>query len=267
VQLLDTSEPLAVDGVGDDARHTFGAPFGRGARRGRGVAWGGERSSERRGRTHTWSPVSHDIIAEMSDRGYNDRGYDPPPPDYANGGRDDGRGGHPPPRAPGSSVSGYRADGAPPPPGATHTTVTLNTDPTPGARVTEISLDLGYFRTLPGVIKIVQLVRVKPLKCPYDPNVLLSDLRHHLHGLLLAGDGLRVRNSTLLKKCNPHLAEFDFPYRNTRYGVGHNHFFLAVAVIAFIGTLLWTFFYFLQMRDSVRSYVPCSWLRLVWTKI
>ncbi len=44
--------------------------------------------------------------------------------------------------------------------------------------------------------------------------------------------------------------------------MGHNHFFLAVVVICFIITLLWSFFYFLQMRESVRSYLPCTWLSL-----
>jgi hypothetical protein len=52
---------------------------------------------------------------------------------------------------PGSVRSG------PLPPGQ-HTMVTVNTDPTPGARVTEINLNLGYYKTLPGILKIIQLV-------------------------------------------------------------------------------------------------------------
>ena len=44
-----------------------------------------------------------------------------------------------------------------PPP--SYTTVTMTTDNTPGARVTEINLNIGYYKSLPGIIKIVQLVR------------------------------------------------------------------------------------------------------------
>jgi len=92
------------------------------------------------------------------DRGFEQDGRDYPPPDYGNGrGGGSHRGSHRD-GGPGSSVSGYRGQGPPPP--APHTTVTLNTDPTPGARVTEIHLDLGYFRTLPGVLKILELVSV-----------------------------------------------------------------------------------------------------------
>ena len=59
---------------------------------------------------------------------------------------------------PGSVRSG------PLPPGH-HTMVTVNTDTTPGARVTEINLNLGYYKSLPGILKIVQLVSwIKPLK-------------------------------------------------------------------------------------------------------
>ena len=55
---------------------------------------------------------------------------------------------------PGSVHSG------PVPPGH-HTMVTLNTDPTPGARVTEINLNIGYYKTLPGILKLIQLVSCK----------------------------------------------------------------------------------------------------------
>jgi hypothetical protein len=44
------------------------------------------------------------------------------------------------------------------PPGD-HTLVAVNADPTPGATVTEINLNLGYYKTLPGILKLVQLVR------------------------------------------------------------------------------------------------------------
>lgn len=53
---------------------------------------------------------------------------------------------------PGSVRSG------PLPPGH-HTLVTMNTAPTPGASVTEINLNIGYYKTLPGILKLIQLVR------------------------------------------------------------------------------------------------------------
>ena len=56
---------------------------------------------------------------------------------------------------PGSVHSGY--SGAPPP--SHQTVVTMTTDPQPGTgSVTEINLNIAYFKTLPGWIKVVQLV-------------------------------------------------------------------------------------------------------------
>ena len=59
---------------------------------------------------------------------------------------------------PGSVQSGH----GPPPsslgPPPSYTTVTMTTDNTPGARVTEINLNIGYYKTLPGILKIVQMV-------------------------------------------------------------------------------------------------------------
>ena len=69
--------------------------------------------------------------------------------------------GHP---GPGSVHSGY--SGAPPP--SHQTVVTMTTDPQPGTSVTEINLNIGYFKTLPGWIKIIQLV------C----NLLLKNILH-----------------------------------------------------------------------------------------
>jgi hypothetical protein len=93
-----------------------------------------------RGAAHTWAiwtPRTDTSDLDMHD----DKRY--PPADY--------------PRGPGSHMS------APRPPSAIggQTVVTMNTDPTPGASVTEINLDLGYFKTLPGILKLIQLVRIK----------------------------------------------------------------------------------------------------------
>ena len=43
------------------------------------------------------------------------------------------------------------------PPSSHQTVVTMSTDPNINNR-TEINLNIGYFKTLPGIIKIVQLV-------------------------------------------------------------------------------------------------------------
>ena len=47
------------------------------------------------------------------------------------------------------------------------------------------------------------------------------------------------------------------------YGVGHNHWFLFVIVTSFIITLLWCFFYLLQLREAILMKLPFSWLWLV----
>ena len=40
----------------------------------------------------------------------------------------------------------------------THTAVTVTTDPDPMQQSLEIRLNIGYFKQLPGIIKLVQLV-------------------------------------------------------------------------------------------------------------
>ena len=78
---------------------------------------------------------------------------------------------------PGSAQSGH----GPPPssmgPPPSYTTVTMTTDNTPGARVTEINLNIGYYKTLPGILKVVQMVifKYQDLKTRYD-FILLSYL-------------------------------------------------------------------------------------------
>ena len=36
------------------------------------------------------------------------------------------------------------------------------------------------------------------------------------------------------------------------FGLGHNHFFLFIVVTTFIITLVWTFFYLLQVKDTIK---------------
>ena len=67
---------------------------------------------------------------------------------------------------PGSVISSGSHGRGPPPPGPAspppphQTSITVNTDPKPGGQVTEINLNLGYFKTLPGILKLVELVRL-----------------------------------------------------------------------------------------------------------
>ena len=53
--------------------------------------------------------------------------------------------------------------------------------------------------------------------------------------------------------------------RNTRtepFGIGHNHWFLFVVVTCFIVSLLWTFFYLLQIRDFIKVKLPFTFLKV-----
>ena len=87
-------------------------------------------------------------MSAMNDPGRNNypSAVDYPPPGSVISSGSHGRG--PPP--PGSGQT------SPPPPH--QTSITVNTDATPGGQVTEINLNLGYFKTLPGILKLVQLV-------------------------------------------------------------------------------------------------------------
>ena len=40
--------------------------------------------------------------------------------------------------------------------------------------------------------------------------------------------------------------------RQPLFGLGHNHFFLFIIVTCFIISLIWTFFYLLQIRDYIK---------------
>ena len=123
---------------------------------------------------------------------------------------------------PGSVHSGY--SGAPPP--SSQTIVTMTTNPNPSVPATEINLNIGYFKTLPGAIKIIQLV----------------------FGIVCMACGAPAKLYTAQSASE-----------------GHNHWFLFVVVTTFIITLLWCFFHLLQLRDAIAIQLPFRWLRLVST--
>ena len=91
---------------------------------------------------------------------------------------------------PGSVHSGYSG----PPPPNHQTIVTMTTDPNTAnpTSVTEINLNIGYFKTLPGIIKVVQLVSSErnerseccycnqkvPTVVEYNPKLVKSRLFH-----------------------------------------------------------------------------------------
>ena len=130
---------------------------------------------------------------------------------------------------PGSVNSGY--PGQVPSP-SHQTVVAINSnDPNQAPLInrTEINLNIGYFKTLPGVIKIVQLLfGIICMACS-------SPAREYI-GII----GI----------------DLDF-------GVGENHWFLFVVVTSFIFTLLWCFFYLLQLAEAISMKLPFSWLKLV----
>jgi len=132
---------------------------------------------------------------------------------------------------PGSAQSGH----GPPPsslgPPPSYTTVTMTTDNTPGARVTEINLNIGYYKTLPGILKIVQMI-------------------FGIICMACASPAARYRNAA------------GYPLQKLNESIGHNHWFLFVIVTAFIFTFLWSCFYFLQLKDSINMKLPFSWLKL-----
>jgi len=141
-----------------------------------------------------------------------------PPPDYP-GSRSNGAGSamHSHHGGPASSIG---------PPPSHHTSVTMTTGAAPGASVTEINLNLGYFKTFPGILKLVQIIL----------------------GIVCMALGAPAREFLRTSIAN--------------YGIGHNHWFLFVVVTSFILTLLWSFFYLLQLKDSINMTLPFSWLKL-----
>lgn len=48
------------------------------------------------------------------------------------------------------------------------------------------------------------------------------------------------------------------------YWVGATHWFIFVATVSFIGTLIWVFIYFLGIREATANY-PINWILTVST--
>jgi len=139
-----------------------------------------------------------------------------PPPDYP-GSMSNGGGG-PPHAAPRSHHGGAASSIGPPP--SQHTSVTMTTGP---GHITQIELDIGYFKTLPGIVKLVQLIL----------------------GIVCMALGSPAREFIQSNLAN--------------YGTGHNHWFLFVVVTSFLITLLWAFFYLLKLKDSINMQLPFDW--------
>jgi len=116
-----------------------------------------------------------------------------------------------------------------------HTTVTVTTDPTVPQSL-EIRLNLGYYKILPGIIKLVQMVLgVICMACAAPAK----------------GVGFFDRNNS------------------QTYGLGNNHWFLFVVVTCFIITLIWIFYYLLQISEFIKVKLPFSflWLEVLYTVI
>jgi len=88
----------------------------------------------------------------------------------------------------------------------------------------EIRLNIGYFKSFQGIIKIVQLVLgIICMACAAPAQTI--DVRDY-------------------------------------FGLGHNHFFLFIVVTTFIITLVWTFFYLLQVKDTIKVKLPFTFMKL-----
>eukprot|EP00088_Acartia_fossae_P071453 TRINITY_DN9802_c0_g1_i1.p1 TRINITY_DN9802_c0_g1~~TRINITY_DN9802_c0_g1_i1.p1 ORF type:complete len:186 (+),score=16.80 TRINITY_DN9802_c0_g1_i1:167-724(+) len=114
-----------------------------------------------------------------------------------------------------------------------HTTVTVSTDPGAVNQSLEIRLNIGYFKTLPGIVKLVQLVcGVICMACAAPAT----------------GVGQRIGQT---------------------FGLGHNHWFLFVVVTCFIVTLIWIFYYLLQIREFIKVKLPFTflWIEVLYTCI
>jgi len=107
-----------------------------------------------------------------------------------------------------------------------HTSVTITTQsglaPQDNAPM-EIRLNIGYFKSLQGIIKLVQLVLgIVCMACAAPAQTIDAEL----------------------------------------YGLGHNHFFLFIVVTTFIISLIWTFFYLLQVKDTIKVKLPFTFMKL-----
>jgi len=128
-----------------------------------------------------------------------------------------------------------------------HTTVTVSTDPTVPTSL-EIRLNLGYFKTVPGIIKIIELVLgVICMACASPAS----------------GVGYRIGGNIIYT--HPFLSSGFIDY----FGLGHNHWFLFVVVTSFIVSLIWVFYYLLQIRDYIKIKLPFTflWLEVVYTVV
>jgi len=115
-----------------------------------------------------------------------------------------------------------------------HTTVTVTTQSglaPQDSQPMEIRLNIGYFKSFQGIIKIVQLVLgIICMACAAPAQTI--DVANY-------------------------------------FGLGHNHFFLFIVVTTFIITLVWTFFYLLQVKDTIKVKLPFTfmWMEVIFTLV
>jgi len=104
------------------------------------------------------------------------------------------------------------------------TTVTVTTEEGDMPGHIEIRLNIGYFKTTPGWLKLIQLVIGVICMALASPASVLRGVDN--------------------------------------FGLGHNHFFLFVVVTTFIISLIWVFFYLLQIRDFIKVKLPFTFMKL-----
>ena len=74
-----------------------------------------------------------------------------------------------------------------PPKSPTQTNVTVMTDTGPNPQSLEIRLNIGYFKTAPGIVKILQLVSCQRQLCVAASSVISPSF--HTHELPVSNDG------------------------------------------------------------------------------
>lgn len=112
-----------------------------------------------------------------------------------------------------------------------HTSVTVSTDPN---QHLEIRLNIGYFKTSNGIVKLLQLIF-----------------------------------GVICMACSAPAQGVGEKYSGKTSGLGHNHWFLFVVVTSFIITLIWVFYYLLQIREFIKVKLPFTflWVEFVYTLI
>ncbi|XP_012142695.1 plasmolipin-like isoform X2 [Megachile rotundata] len=138
---------------------------------------------------------------------------------------------------------------------------TVKTEPGQPNPLASIRLNVPYFRTIPGIIKLVQLTSIIVLMLRLLFYLLYDVVIPNAHPLEFG-----VSRSFVFSRENTSL---HFEKRCIVLGIicmacaspawlAATHWFLFVAVTAFIASLLWCFVYVLSIREALK--LPINWI-------